>query len=155
MLRPSFLGLLIVLGVGVLSAMELRAPQRFTVPIVQSPAAPDAGSSASPDTLAKGDRLDVTPVTSVIRTEVALAEAPVAPPNDARATTPEPSRPLARQRHSSNTAASAARPKPKKITVIKQTAIAERSKLASETVSCRLAAFGGLRKALNLSGCEI
>lgn len=155
MLRPSFLGLLIVLGVGVLSVLELRAPPRGTVAIAQSPAAPDVGSSASPDTLAKGDRLDVAQVSSVTPTQVALAEAPVAPPNDASITSPEPSRPIARQRHNSKTAASAARPKPKKVTVIKQTAIAERSKLASETVSCRLAAFGGLRKALNLSGCEI
>jgi hypothetical protein len=53
MLKPSFLGLLIVLGVGVLSVMELRAPPRHTVAIVQSPAAPDAGSSGSPDTLAR------------------------------------------------------------------------------------------------------
>lgn len=155
MLRPSFLGLLIVSGVGVLSVMELRAPLRGTVAIVQSPAAPDAGSSASPDTLAKGDRLDVPPMSGVTATQVALAEAPVAPPNDARITSPEPSKPIARQRHNSKTAADAARLKPKKVTVIKQTAIAERSKLASETVSCRLAAFGGLRKALNLSGCEI
>ncbi|OPY99152.1 hypothetical protein A5906_25780 [Bradyrhizobium sacchari] len=155
MLRPSFLGLLIVLAVGVLSAVELRAPPRFPVAIVQSPAAPDAGSSASPDTLAKGDRLDVAPVSSVTPTEVALAEAPVAPPNDARITSPEPSRPTARQRHNSKTAAGAARPKPKRVTDIKQTAVAERPKLASETAFCRLAAFGGLRKALNLSGCEI
>ncbi|MGY3546425.1 hypothetical protein ACVWZ4_001817 [Bradyrhizobium sp. USDA 4472] len=155
MLRPSFLGLLIVLGVGVLSVIELRAPPRGTVAIVQSPVAPEAGSSASPDTLAKGDRLDVAPVSSVTPIQVALAEAPIAPPNDARIPSPEPSRPIAHQRHSSKTAAGAARSKPKKVTVIKQTAIADRSKLASETVSCRLAAFGGLRKALNLSGCEI
>ncbi|MDH6263432.1 hypothetical protein [Bradyrhizobium sp. BR13661] len=88
-------------------------------------------------------------------TQVALAEAPVALPNDDGVASPEPSRPIARQRHNSKTAAGAVRPKPKKIAVIKQTAVAERSKLASEIVSCRLAAFGGLRKALNLSGCEI
>ena len=153
MLRTSFLGLLIVSGVGVLSVMELRAPPRGTVAIVQSPAAP--GSSTSPDTLAKGDRLDVAPVTGVTPTQVALAEAPIPPPSEARITSPEPSRPIARQRHNSKTAAGTARPKPNKVTVIKQNAGAKRSKLASETVSCRLAAFGGLRKALNLSGCEI
>jgi hypothetical protein len=155
MLRLSFLGLIIVLGVGILSAMELRAPPRGTVAIVQPPAAPNAGSSASPDTLAKGDRLDVATVSSETPTQVVLAEEPVAPPDDARITSPEPSRPIARQRHTSKTAARAAGPKPKKITIINRTAVAERSKLASETVSCRLAAFGGLRKALNLSGCEI
>ncbi|WP_228749470.1 hypothetical protein [Bradyrhizobium sp. BR 10261] len=135
--------------------MELRAPPRFTVAIVQSPAAPHAGSTASPDILAKGDRLDVAPVSSATPPQVALAEAPVAPPNNASIASPEPSRPIARQRHNSTTAAGAGRPKPKKAIVIKQTAIAERSKPGSETVSCRLAAFGGLRKALNLSGCEI
>ncbi|WP_237891595.1 MULTISPECIES: hypothetical protein [Bradyrhizobium] len=88
-------------------------------------------------------------------TQVALAEAPVPLPNDARITSPEPSRPIAHQRHNSKMAAGVARPKPKKVAGIKQTAIAERSKVASETVSCRLASFGGLRKALNLSGCEI
>ncbi|MGY3506992.1 hypothetical protein ACVW16_000213 [Bradyrhizobium sp. USDA 4474] len=81
MLRPSFLGLLIVLGVGGLSVVELRAPPRGTVAIVQSPAVPGAGSSASPDTLAKGDRLDVAPVNSVTPTQVALAETSVAAPN--------------------------------------------------------------------------
>lgn len=155
MLRLIFLGLLIVLGVGVLSAMELRTPPRGTVAIVQSPAAPDAGSPASPETLAKGDRLDVATVSSETPTPVALAEEPVAPPKEARITSPEPSRPIARQRHESKTAATAARPKPKKIPVIKRTTVAERPKLADETMSCRLAAFGGLRKALNLSGCEI
>lgn len=155
MLRLGFLGLLIVLGVGVLSAMELRAPPRGTVAIIQSPAAPDVGSSASPEALAKGDRLDVATVSSETPTQVALAEEPVTPPNDARITSLKPSRPIARQRHNSKTAAGAASPKPKKVTVIKRTPFAERPKLASETVSCRLAAFGGLRKALNLSGCEI
>ncbi len=38
---------------------------------------------------------------------------------------------------------------------IKRTAISDRSKAAGDTESCRLSAFGGLRKALNLSGCEI
>ena len=152
MLRLGFLGLLIVLGVGVLSAMELRDPPRGTVAIVQSPAAPDAGSSASPEALAKGDRLDVATASSETPTQVALAEEPVASPNEARITSLEPSRPIARQRHNSKMAA---RPKPKKVTVIKRAAVDERSKLATETVSCRLAAFGGLRKALNLSGCEI
>src|SRR5262245_45953281 len=92
MLRLIFLGLLIVLGVGVLSAMELRAPSRGTVAIVQSPAAPDAGSSASPETLAKGDRLDAATVSSETQTQVALADEPAFSSNDARITSPAPSR---------------------------------------------------------------
>jgi hypothetical protein len=42
-----------------------------------------------------------------------------------------------------------------KTTNIKRTAIPDRSKAASVTEPCRLRAFGGLLKALNLSGCEI
>ena len=38
---------------------------------------------------------------------------------------------------------------------IKRTAIPDHSKAAGDTEPCRLSAFGGLRKALNLSGCEI
>jgi hypothetical protein len=40
-------------------------------------------------------------------------------------------------------------------TDIKRTAVPDRSKAAGDTEPCRLSAFGGLRKALNLSGCEI
>lgn len=38
---------------------------------------------------------------------------------------------------------------------IRRTAIAERPKFASDTETCRLSAFGGLRKALNSVDCEI
>jgi hypothetical protein len=40
-------------------------------------------------------------------------------------------------------------------TADKRAAISDRSKAAGDTEPCRLSAFGGLRKALNLSGCEI
>lgn len=51
-----------------------------------------------------------------------------------------------------------ARPKPKpkpKAVLIKQTAVSPRSKAAGDTELYRLKAFGGLRRALNLDGCEI
>ena len=38
---------------------------------------------------------------------------------------------------------------------VRRTAIAERPKFASDTETCRLSAFGGLRKALNSVDCEI
>ncbi|MBR0827148.1 hypothetical protein JQ596_16540 [Bradyrhizobium manausense] len=167
MLRMALLGLLILLGVGVLSAMELRAPPRRAVAIVQ-PLAPtqaalvedriagqNAGISASHGALAKADRLEVIAVSSEMPTQAALVEDRIAPPEDIGIGSSEP-KPIARHRHNSKKIATAERPKPKpKATVIKRTAIFPRSKAASDTEPCRLKAFGGLRKALNLAGCEI
>jgi hypothetical protein len=51
-------------------------------------------------------------------------------------------------------AAALAKSTPKTVE-FKRTAIPDRSKAASDTEQCRLSTFGGLRKALNLSGCEI
>src|SRR5215475_10296535 len=66
MLRMLLLGLLIPLGVGVLSAMELRTPPRSAVAIVQPLAEPmaDMSDSDSHEALAKGDRLDVAAVSN-------------------------------------------------------------------------------------------
>ena len=48
------------------------------------------------------------------------------------------------------------KPKPKPTAaVVKRTANVQRAKAASESESCRLKAFGGLLKALNLARCEI
>ena len=154
MLRLTFLGLLIMLGVGVLSAMELNAPPRSTAAVVQPPAGPD--TPAANDTLAKADRLDVVAVNDATPTQAALAEEPAAPPENSRIVSPEPPKPIARPRQNAKTAAAAPRPKPKpKAITVKRTAVAERSKPAGDTLSCRLEAFGGLRKALGLAGCEI
>ncbi len=59
MLRMVLLGLLIPLGVGVLAAMELRAPPRIAVAAVQPLAETDVGISDSQDALAKADRLEI------------------------------------------------------------------------------------------------
>jgi len=155
MLRMALLGLLILLSAGVLSAMELTAPPRRAAATVQPPADQDAGTSDSYEALPKADRLDVAAVSSAVPTQAASVEDRVAPPEDAHIGSSEPA-PVVRPRHSPKKIATAARPKPKpKASVVKRTAEVQRSKAASNVEPCRLKAFGGLRKALNLTDCEI
>jgi hypothetical protein len=152
----ALLGLLILLSVGVLSAMELRAPPRGAVAIVRPLAEQNTGISASHGALAKADRLEVVAVSSETPTQAASVEERIARPENISVGSSEPPRPTARHRHNSKKLATAARPKPKpKATLVKRAAIFQRSKAASDTEPCRLEAFGGLRKALNLAGCEI
>lgn len=80
MLRMALLGLLILLTVGMLSAMELRAPPRRAVATVQPLAEQDAGISASDGALA--DRLEVVAVSKEIPTQAALVEDRVALPEE-------------------------------------------------------------------------
>src|SRR3954471_10739661 len=156
MLRMALLGLLILLSVGVLSAMELRAPSRRAIESVQPLAEPSAGISASHGALAKADRVEIVAVSSEVPTQAALVEERIAPPEDISTGSSQPPRQIAGRQHNSNKIAAAARPKPKpKATGIKRTAIFQHPKAASDTGPCRLKAFGGLRKALNLAGCEI
>ncbi|WP_246557512.1 hypothetical protein [Bradyrhizobium liaoningense] len=153
----ALLGLLILLSAGVLSAMELTAPPRRAAATVQPPADQDAGTSDSYDALPKADRLDVVAVSSAVPTQAASVEDRVVPPEDAHIGSSEPA-PVVRPRHSPKKIATAARPKPKpkpKASVVKRTAEVQRSKAASNVEPCRLKAFGGLRKALNLTDCEI
>jgi cell division septation protein DedD len=158
MLRMMLLGFLILLGVGVLSAMELRTPPRSAVAIVQPLAEPNADISDSHDALAKADRLEVAAVSTETPEQAVLIDEGTALPEDNGIGSSEPPRPIARHRHNSKSkkVTTAARPKSEpKATVIKRTAISERSKAASDTEPCRLKAFGGLRKALNSADCEI
>jgi len=154
MLRMALLGLLILFSVGVLSAMELSAPPRRAVAIVQPLAEQSASISASSDASAKADRLEVAAVSNAMPTEAASAENPVAPQDiHAGSSAPEP---IVRHRPNPKTIAAAKPPKPKpKPIVVKRTANVQRAKASSETETCRLKAFGGLLKALNLTGCEI
>ena len=141
MLKMALLGLLILLSAGVLSAMELNAPPRRTVAIAQPPAEPSAGTSASHDPLPKADRLEVTAVSSAMPQDIHGLSTP---------------RQVVRHRRDAKTVATAERPKPKpKAMVAKRAAHAPRTNAASATEPCRLKAFGGLLKALNLTGCEI
>ncbi|WP_249139611.1 hypothetical protein [Bradyrhizobium japonicum] len=132
-----------------LSAMELRAPPRRAAVIAEQ----STGISASHGALAKADRLETVAVNSETPTQAALVEDRVAPPEDVHIGSSEP-KPIARHRHNSKKIATAPKPKPR-ATVIRQTANVQRSKAASSTEPCRLKAFGGLLKALNLTGCEI
>jgi hypothetical protein len=82
----------------------------------------------------------------------------IALPEDISIGSSEPPRPIAHHRHNpkSKKVTTAARPKSEpKATAIKRTAISQRSRAASDTEPCRLKAFGGLRKALNSTDCEI
>jgi hypothetical protein len=166
MLRMVLVGLLIPLGIGVLAAMELRTPPRAAATAVQPLAETTVGISDSHGALAKADRLEITYAKSETPTQPGLVDERISPSeattiSPSEATTigsPEAPRIINRHRHHPKTkkVTTAALPKPKpKTTDIKRTAIPDRSKAAGDTEPCRLSAFGGLRKALNSSGCEI
>jgi hypothetical protein len=166
MLRMLLLGLLIPLGVGVLAAMELGTPPRASGTVVQPLAETTVGISDSHDALAKTDRLEVTYAKSETQTEPGPADERISQPEAPTIGSPASPRMINRHRHDPKTSnrhdsktkrvATAALPKSKPKTLhIKRTAIPDRSKAASDTEPCRLSAFGGLRKALNSSGCEI
>jgi len=154
----TLLGLLIPLGVGALAAMELRTPPRSAVAIVQPLAETDAGISDSHGALAKADRLEVAAVSSETPAPAVLIEERTALPEDISTGSAEPPRPIVRHRHNPKPkkVTAAVRPKSKpKATVVQRTVVSQRSKAASDTEPCRLSAFGGLRKALNSTDCEI
>ncbi|MEY9180033.1 outer membrane biosynthesis protein TonB [Bradyrhizobium sp. USDA 326] len=157
MLRMALLGLLILLSAGVLSAMELTAPPRRAAAIVQPPAEQDAGISAAHYALAKADRLDLAAVSSAMPAQTAPVESRAAPPEVPHVGSPHPER-VVRHRHTPKKIVTAERPKPKpkpKPIAVKRTADAQRSGPVNDSAFCRLKAFGGLRKALNLTGCDI
>jgi hypothetical protein len=164
MLRMMLVGLLIPLGIGVLSAMELRTPPRSAVAIVQPLAEPMADDSDSHEALAKGDRLEVTvvsrtPEQAVVRSETpeqpALIEGITLPENNSIGAS-EPPRPIDRHHPKSKKVRTAVLPRPKpRAKIIKRAAISQHSKAAGEPEPCRLKAFGGLRKALDTADCDI
>lgn len=181
MLRMMLLGLLIPLGIGVLAAMELRTPPPAAVEGAQPRVETTVGTSVSPAALPKADRLEVAYAKSetpaqpasvdelTVAPEVIAAPEVVALPKAMPAVSQEPPKqetPKIVSRHRPNL-------KPKKVTIaalpkskpkiadimktidIKRATIPERAKAAGYTESCRLSAFGGLRKALNTDSCEI
>jgi hypothetical protein len=163
MLRMVLVGLLIPLGVGVLVAMELGTPPREELVVVQPLAETTAGNSDSHVALAKTDRLEIAAASSETPAQPPLVDERISPPEDVSIGPSEPPRVINRHRPDakskdakSKKATTAARPKPKPKTVaVKRTTISEQRKLASDTETCRLSAFGGLRKALNSVDCEI
>ena len=164
MLRVLFLCALVLLGVGL--TMELSTPLRSAAAVVQPVSAgavvqPVAetteGISDFADTLAKVDRLEITAASSKTSAQPALVDQRISPSEGISIGSSKPPRVINRHRHDpkSKKVAIAAHPKSKpKATDIKRTTISER-KRASDTEPCRLAAFGGLLKALNISGCAI
>jgi hypothetical protein len=158
MLRMMLLGLLIPLGVGALAAMELRTPPRTLVTAVQPLAETTVGNSDSHAALAKADRLEITYAKSETPTQPGLVDERIFPPEATTIGSPEAPRIVKQHRHDPKPkkVAAAALPKSKpKTTDIKRVAIRDHSKSGVDTESCRLSAFGGLRKALNSSDCEI
>jgi hypothetical protein len=178
MLRMMLVGLLIPLCVGVLVAMELRTPTREALVAVQPLAETTIDVSDSHDVLAKADRLEVAAASSEAPAQPAPINEDISQPEVVSVGASEPPMLINRQRHgpTSKKVAIAARPKSKQRPVaakaanvktatikavaiqtaaIKRTVIAERPKVASDTETCRLSAFGGLRKALNSVDCEI
>jgi hypothetical protein len=157
------LGLLIPLGVGVLSAMELSAPPRSEVAAVEPVAEATAVVPDSHDGLAKGDRLDVAAASSETPVQPDLIGERISPPKDVHTDSTETPKPIKRHRHASGSrkVTAAARPKSKpkaaatKPADIKRTAISRRSMPATDAQPCRLKAFGGLLKALDSTDCEI
>jgi hypothetical protein len=158
MLRMVLLGLLIPLGVGVLAAMELETPPLAAVTVVPPVAETTVGISDSHEALAKADRLEVTYAKSETPAQPVPVDERISPPEAATISSPEAPRIVNRHRHDPKTrkvtAAALPRSKPK-TTEIKRAAIPDRSKAAGDTEPCRLSAFGGLRKALNSTACEI
>ena len=158
MLRMLLFGLLIPFGVGVLAAMEFKTPPGTAVTVVQPPAETTPGVSDSRGASAKADRLDVTYAKSETPAQPAMVSERFPPSEAPAVASPEAPRIIKRHRHDpkSKKVATAALPKSKpKTNAIKRTTISARSKAAGNTEPCRLSAFGGLRKALNLGGCEI
>ena len=158
MLRMMLVGLLIPLGVGFLAAMELRAPPRGAVAVIQPLAETTESISDSQDALAKADRLEVAAASSETPAQSSPVDERISPSEATTIGSPEAPRIFSQHRHDpkKRKVAAAALPKSKpKTTDIKRVAIRDHSKSGVDTESCRLSAFGGLRKALNLSGCEI
>jgi hypothetical protein len=158
MLRMVLLGLLIPLGVGVLSAMELGTAPRGAVATVQPAAETAVGISDSKGVLAKADRLEVAAASGEPPVQPVSVDERMAPPEGVRIGSSPPPRPTNRPRHDAKPkkAAVAAIPKSKpKAAPIKRTIISQRPKAASDTGPCRLKAFGGLLRALGSADCEI
>src|ERR1700721_3046897 len=158
MARIVLCGLLNPLAVGALAAMELRTPLPAAVTGAQPLPETTVGVSDSHGALAKADRLEITYAKSETPTQPVLVDERISPSEDTTIGSPEAPRIINRHRHAPKTkrVSSPALPKSKpKTTDFKGTPIPDRSKAASDTEPCRLSAFGGLRKALNSSDCEI
>ena len=157
MLRMILFGMLIPLSVGVLAAMEIRTSPRHGAAVSQ----PGSETVAIPDSLAalaKTDRLDVAYASTDTPAPPPQIDNRIATSQTATSKVPETLRPITRHPPvlQLTKVPAAALPKSRLRTAnIRRAAITERQKIGTGTMSCRLSAFGGLRKALDFSGCEI
>ena len=157
MLRMVLFGMLIPLSVGVLAAMELRTAPRREATVSQ----PGVETIAIPDSLgalAKTDRLNDTYASNDTPGPPPQVDDRISTSQIATSNAPETLRPI--NRHPPvpklTKVPAAALPKPRQRTAnVGRAAVTERRKVGTDTAPCRLSAFGGLRKALDLSGCEI
>jgi hypothetical protein len=155
--------------------MELRTPARNAA-VAVSPVAEIEGDISKPggalaqpdrsektgqpektDRLEKADRLEIAAARSATPAQPAPVDERFSPPKDIAVGSPAPPKVTSRHRHDPKpkkvTAASAPKSKPKTADATRP-AISERRKAASAE-SCRLGAFGGLRRALGSTDCEI
>ena len=155
MLRLLFLCALVALGIGL--AMELSTPVRSAGAVVKPVAETTADISDSADASAKTDRLEIAATSSKAPTQPAVVAERTPSSQGISIASSKPTRVINRPRAepASKKVAVAVRPKSKpKPSDIKRATTTER-KVANNTEFCRLSAFGGLRKALNIFGCEI
>jgi hypothetical protein len=137
--------------------MELSTPLRSAVAVVRPVAETTGGIPDFVDALAKVDRLEIAAASSKAPAQPVLVDQRISPSEGISIGSSKPPRVINRHRPDSKSkgVAIAARPKSKpKATDIKRTTISQR-KGTSDTEPCRLSAFGGLLKALNISGCAI
>src|SRR5579872_103201 len=91
MLRMVLLGLLIPLGLGVLSAIELRSPSRSAVPFAQPRAEPRADIADWHEALlTKADRLEADSVSNEIPQQAVLVDQGISSPEDIKLASSEP-----------------------------------------------------------------
>lgn len=151
---------LILVGLGILAMMELEAAPRTTKPGNEPLAQTTVGLAVSRDTLTVADRFEIA---SVQHEAPAQPISPVEPmlPDRAATIAQEPSKAIEQRKPSKaieqrkrdvHAAVMLPRPRPKPGISKPNTS---RSKPIVEAKACRLGAFDGLLKVLNLSsGCE-
>ena len=156
---------LVVVGLGILTVMELGTPSRTrgTAPDSFEQIKFDAGSSS--DTLKKADRLETHHLQLQVPAEPISAVAPTLPP-DVTALVPEQPNAVGRGRSGKTAAVKKLNPKPQpepkpkhttdhktqpKPTNSSKAAKTDQSKATVEVKPCRTNAFDSLLQALNLS----
>jgi hypothetical protein len=149
---------LLTLGVGFLAAMELRTSPRSAVAVAPPLAeAAAVGISDSHSALAKADRLEIAAASTETPAQPSRVDERISPSEGTSIGSSDLPGMINHHRHhpkSKKVAVALPKSKPKEVD-INRTTISERSWAASDSEPCRLSAFGGLRKALNSTDCEI